>query len=304
MTALPRITEATLSPTRIGGSPEHATRQPDAGSRRHGRARRFVGLGVLCGLVLTLTAGCSANDIPRFAMPEPITVQGERVLRLWQGGWIAAFFVGALVWGLIIWCVIAYRKRGEEAPPQLTYNGPIEILYTIVPIIFVAFFFYFTARDETAINKMTPDPAVTVEVVGFQWDWQFNYLTGPDDQTARTVAQVTGDNAHGHPATLILPAGETIRFKLVSPDVVHAFWVPSFLFKRDVIPGRTNQFEVTINPDKVGNTYIGRCTELCGLNHDQMLFYLKVVDKATYQADLAKLSSQLTPSQSSPGSSS
>lgn len=248
----------------------------------------------MVALVLSMAAGCSTKDIPRFAMPDPITQQGKRILTLWQGSWIAAWFVGAVVWGLIIWCVIAYRKRGEKVPPQLTYNGPIEILYTVVPIIFIAFLFYFTARDTTDINKLSAKPDVTVQVVGFQWDWQFNYLSSADQQTAKTVAQVTGDNAHGKPATLELPAGETIRFQLVSPDVIHAFWVPVFLFKRDVIPGRVNQFEVTIDKDKAGHTYIGRCTELCGLNHDQMIFYLKVVDPATYQADLAKMTSQFT----------
>jgi cytochrome c oxidase subunit II len=250
-------------------------------------------------MVLAMAAGCSANDIPRFAMPSPITAQGHRILHLWQGGWIAALFVGALVWGLIIWCVIAYRKRGEGTPVQLTYNLPIEILYTVVPIIFIAVFFYFTARDESSVDKLSAHPDVTVEVVGFQWDWQFNYLSGPDDKTATTVAQVTGDNAHGNPATLELPAGETVRFKLVSPDVIHAFWVPAFLFKRDVIPGRTNEFDVTLDADKAGHTYIGRCTELCGLNHDQMIFYLKVVDKTTYQADLAKMAAQLKSGSSS-----
>jgi cytochrome c oxidase subunit 2 len=253
----------------------------------------------MVALILSMAAGCSTDDIPRFAMPDPITKQGHRILTLWQGSWIAAWFVGALVWGLIIWCVIAYRKRGEKVPPQLTYNGPIEILYTVVPIIFIAFLFYFTARDTNDIGKLSPNPDVTVEVVGFQWDWQFNYLTSADDKTAKTVAQVTGDNAHGHPATLELPAGESVRFKLVSPDVVHAFWVPSFLFKRDVVPGRTNQFEVTLDADKAGHTYIGRCTELCGLNHDQMIFYLKVVDPATYKADLAKMSAQFNSGSSS-----
>ncbi len=255
--------------------------------RQHKSWRRITSRAVLAVLLLALTAGCSEKDIPNFAMPDPITKQGHIILNLWKGSWVAAWFVGALVWGLIIWCVIAYRKRSEDAvPPQLTYNFPIEILYTVVPVIFVAILFYFTARDENEINKLTPNPDVTVEVVGFQWDWQFNYLSSADESKARTIAQVTGDAAHNNPATLELPAGETIRFKLVSPDVIHAFWVPSFLFKRDVIPGRTNQFEVTIDESKVGHTYIGRCTELCGLNHDQMIFFLKVVDKATYEKDL------------------
>jgi cytochrome c oxidase subunit II len=238
---------------------------------------------------LFFATGCSKDDVPRFAMPTPITTEGNRILSLWQGSWIAALFVGCLVWGLIIWCIIVYRKRGEGAAPQLAFNLPIEILYTIVPVIFVGVLFYFTARDETAIDKLSPHPDVTVEVVGFQWDWQFNYLSSADDATATTIASVTGDNAHGSPATLELPAGESVRFKLVSPDVIHAFWVPQFLFKRDVIPGRTNEFEVHIDANKAGNTYQGRCTEFCGLNHDQMIFHLKVVDKATFAADMTKM---------------
>jgi cytochrome c oxidase subunit 2 len=238
---------------------------------------------------LVLVAGCSKDNIPRFAMPTPITAEGQRVLSLWQGSWIAALFVGVLVWGLIVWCIIAYRKRDESAAPQLAFNLPIEILYTIVPVIFVGVLFYFTARDENAIDKLSPNPDVTVEVVGFQWDWQFNYLSSADDATAVTLASVTGDNAHGSPATLELPAGESVRFKLVSPDVIHAFWVPAFLFKRDVIPGRTNEFEVHIDADKAGNTYQGRCTEFCGLNHDQMIFHVKLVTPAQYKADLTKM---------------
>src|SRR5690606_8038332 len=122
-------------------------------------------------------------------------------------------FVGILVWALIIWCVIAYRKRDESVPRQLTYNLPIEALYTIVPIIFVAVFFFYTARDETYLDKLTPNPDVAVEVVGFQWDWQFNYLDGVG-QGAKTVAQTTGDFEHGMPATLVVPSGESIRFRL------------------------------------------------------------------------------------------
>jgi cytochrome c oxidase subunit II len=244
---------------------------------------------VIAVAFLSMVTGCSKADVPRFAMPKPITAEGHRVLSLWQGSWIAALFVGCIVWGLIIWCVVAYRKRGESTAPQLAFNLPIEVLYTVVPVIFVAVLFYFTARDETAIDRLSANPDVTVEVVGFQWDWQFNYMSSADDASSKILAQVTGDNAHGAPATLELPAGKTIRFKLVSPDVIHAFWVPAFLFKRDVIPGRENQFELHIDPDKAGTSYIGRCTEFCGLNHDQMIFHLKVVDQATYQADLVKM---------------
>ncbi|MCL6551091.1 MAG: cytochrome c oxidase subunit II [Acidothermus cellulolyticus] len=263
----------------------------DGGTAKTAHRRRSVAvrIGLLVALV-GLTSGCTANDLPRLGMPTPITAQAQRVLRLWQGGWAAALFVGCIVWGLIIWCVIAYRKRDGAQAPQTTYNVPIEVLYTVVPVIFVAVFFYFTARDENYVTKLSAHPDVTVEVVGYQWDWQFNYLSGPQPD-APIVAQVTGDAAHGHPATLELPAGETVRFKLVSPDVIHAFWVPNFLFKRDVIPGRMSEFDVHIDADKQG-TYIGRCTELCGLYHDQMIFYVKVVDPVTYQHDLETMKAQ------------
>jgi cytochrome c oxidase subunit 2 len=231
-------------------------------------------------MLLMLAAGCSSEQLPRLGMPKPITQQGERVLSLWQGGWIAAFFVGAIVWGLILWCVVAYRKRGDGVAPQLTYNLPIEILYTFVPFIFVGVFFYFTARDETELDKLSAHPDVTVEVVGFQWSWQFNYLDGPESG-AKTIAQVTGST--GERPTLTLPTDRTIRFKLVSPDVIHSFWVPSFLFKRDIIPGRTNEFEVTITKQ---GTYIGRCAELCGLDHDRMLFDVHVVSPTDYDSFL------------------
>ncbi len=83
---------------------------------------------------------------------------------------------------------------------------------------------------------------------------------------------------------LVLPQNRSIRFVESSPDVIHSFWVPEFLFKRDVIPGRVNQFELTVT--KTG-TFIGRCAELCGTDHDRMNFYVKVVPQAEYDTFIA-----------------
>ena len=103
-----------------------------------------------------------------------------------------------------------------------------------------------------------------MQVVGFQWNWVFNYI----DDDVHEVGSPT------QLPTLYLVQGETVRFKLKLPDVIHSFWVPSFWYKKDVIPGRTNEFE--IDPTKLG-TFAGRCAELCGLNHSGMLFWVKVV---------------------------
>ena len=128
-------------------------------------------VGALAVLLLAL-AGCSPNDtFTRMGFPNPVTTQGAITLSLWQGSWIAGLLVGAVVWGMIIWAVIFHRKRGDKLPPQVRYNMPIEILYTVVPFVLIAVLFYYTAKDENTIDAIPSNPAVTVNVTGFQWSW-------------------------------------------------------------------------------------------------------------------------------------
>lgn len=228
----------------------------------------------MLALTLAASAGCD-NQFTRLGMPEPITEQGKRVLSLWQGSWIAAFAVGALVWGLIIWAVIFHRKRSNDLPPQVRYNMPIEALYTVVPFIIVSVLFYFTARDETYLDETSGKPDVTVNVTAFQWSWKFDYPQNGVSVVGRP----------GQDPTLVIPAGKKVLFNLHSTDVIHSFWVPAFLFKRDVIPGHDNHFEVTTT--KTG-TYAGRCAELCGVDHSRMLFNVHVVSPGEYQNFIAK----------------
>lgn len=237
-------------------------------------------------------------------MPTPTTEEGPRILSLWQGSWAAALAVGVLVWGLILWSVFFHRRSRTkvEVPPQTRYNMPIEALYTVVPLIIVSVLFYFTARDETKLLSLKQKPDVTVNVVGYQWSWGFNYIedvpgvTGnakidpnlraiPDRFKKDFPANAGGVYEVGTPGernpqtgnpgpTLWLPKGKTVRFVLTSRDVIHSFWVVPFLMKMDVIPGHTNSFQVT--PNKEG-TFLGKCAELCGVDHSRMLFNVKVV---------------------------
>jgi cytochrome c oxidase subunit 2 len=209
-------------------------------------------------------------------MPEGITKEAGIMQSLWNGAWIAALGVGVVVWGLIIWACLFHRKRKnspDSLPPQVRYNLPIEILYTTVPIVMVAVFFYFTARDQNAIGSLSGQPDVKVKVEGFQWSWRFTSVyDGKTVQVAGTPSQQP---------QLVLPVGRKVEFYLVSKDVAHSFWVPAFLFKRDVLPGvPNNKFEVT-TLDKP-STYAGRCAELCGVDHSRMLFTVKLVPQAEY----------------------
>ena len=250
-----------------------------SGKPRPGRARatRAAGMTVaLTFLVLGLT-GCTNDTFTRLGFPDPITEQGKTILTLWQGSWIAGLAVGVVVWGLILWAVIFHRKRGDRLPPQARYNTPIEIMFTSVPFVLIAVFFYFTAKDEDYIDKLPSKPAVTVNVLGFQWSWQFSY-------PQYHVTNVGNMQGEGPLPVLEIPVGETVQFNLTSQDVIHAFWVPQFLFKRDVIPGHPNHFAITAT--KTG-TFTGHCSELCGLYHAKMLFTLKVVTPQQFQAYMA-----------------
>jgi len=251
----------------------------DRGQRRLSpsrRARRGLRSGALVVTLALGATGCDTHGLTHLGFPDPATVNAKQVLTLWQGSWIAAFAVGAVVWGLIIWSAIFHRKRSEELPTQTRYNLPVEILYTVVPLIMVGVLFYFTARDESNLTSLSEKPDHVVNVVGRQWSWTFNYL----DVNA-AVAGSPDDLP-----TLVLPRGQSVRFKLTSPDVIHSFWVPAFLFKMDVIPGRENQFQVT--PSKLG-TFKGKCAELCGVDHSRMLFTVKVVSPQQYRQYLQRL---------------
>jgi cytochrome c oxidase subunit 2 len=247
------------------------------------RAGRALALG---GLLLASLTACSSDEMPTFVMPvRDATNQSERILSLWQGSWIAALTVGVITWGLILWPVVAHRRKRNATglPPQTRYNLPIEVFYTAVPLIMVAVFFYFTARDEDRILQTSANPDHKITVTGIQWSWQFTYASdgGPD-------TTVTG--TPGKPPTLYLPEGESVQFRLQSNDVIHSFWVPAFLFKMDVIPGRVNTFEIT--PEKLGR-FRGKCAELCGQDHARMLFNVKVVTPSEYQDYVTRLEGRL-----------
>ncbi len=227
-----------------------------------------------------LTSGCTAREAYEksfyFGFPHPETSQGKVIYDLWLGSAAAGAAVGVFMWALIGYAIVRFRKRDEELPAQVRYNLPIEVLYTVLPFVIIAVLFYYTAVGENKVNELKPNPDVTIGVVGFQWNWQFNYV---DDKV-----QTTGDP--NHPATLVIPVNKRIRLEESSPDVIHSFWVPDFLFKRDVIPGRLNTFEIT--PTRIG-TYTGRCAEYCGEKHDRMNFSVKVVSQEEYDAYIAVL---------------
>ncbi|MCU7725710.1 cytochrome c oxidase subunit II [Actinoplanes sp. KI2] len=240
-------------------------------------AVRIAGLGLGAVGLLFLLSGCSLQSFGsafgNFGWPSNgISLQAHRMYDLWIAAVIAALVVGIFVWGLIFWCIIRYRKRSDELPVQTRFNMPMEVLYTVTPILVVAVLFYYTAIVQTDVDKLSKNPDQIVQVTAFKWQWEFDYRDGMG-KDANTVVSTIG-SADVIPL-LVLPVGEKIRFEETSKDVIHSFWVPQLLFKRDVFPGSVrNVFEVTL--DKTGH-YVGRCAELCGTYHAFMQFELVVV---------------------------
>jgi cytochrome c oxidase subunit II len=243
------------------------------------RRRRRLGVAAAVPVVLLVSSGCSAREALSFNAPEGVTEQAPTIENLWFGAWVAALAVGLLTWGLILYAAVRFRRRDgdPEAPRQMRYNIPLEVMYTVVPLVMILGMFFFTARDQSELTKVSANPDNTVGVVGFRWSWAFNYQEGVYD-----VGTAEPDDN----PTLWLPVNESVKFQLQSPDVVHSFWVPAFLMKMDVFPDRLNEFQVT--PNKVGD-YDGRCAELCGVDHARMLFNVKVVSQAEYDAHIAEL---------------
>ena len=232
---------------------------------------------LLAPLALVLT-GCA--QVSGLGFEEGLSSVNDISLSLWQGSWIAAGVVGVFTLILILWPAVFHRAKASkgEFPKQTQYNVPVEVAYTIIPFIIVAVLFYFTAVKQNEIVEKTTTYAHEITVDGFQWSWQFGY---PE---AGPKALVTGTPAN--PPTLVVPLGEKVRYTITSNDVVHGFWIPAFMIQMQNLPGVTNSLEFTAN--KLG-TYPGRCNILCGRNHSQMLFTVKVVSPTEYKTYLETL---------------
>jgi len=231
-------------------------------------------------------SGCSPDadsDLARLALPVGSTDRTQDIWELWLGAWIAVLVIFLLVFGLIIYSMIRYRRRSDdEIPAQIRYNLPIEALYTFAPVIIVAVFFFHTVTSQNNVLERVDTPDHTVEVVGSKWQWAFNYL----DEDATAGEDVFDSGTPADPTELWLPVDESVRFNLKSPDVAHSFWIPEFYFKMDVIPGKINTFD--LSPTREG-VFTGRCAELCGLYHSRMLFKVHVVSRAEYDQHLEDL---------------
>lgn len=233
------------------------------------RARPLSGprVTVLLFLAALVLAGC---------LPVSVTSQGRVVNDLWNAFLVPAIVVAALVWGLTTFAIVRYRRRSataHEPPPQISGDHRFEIAWTAIPIATVLVLFWLTVGAVARMDERT-DGGIKVAITAFRWQWRFDY---PDDGVSIVGLPDT-------PAEMVVPVGEPVHVTITSPDVIHSFYVPAFLFKRDATPGRPTEFEFTVEE---AGTYAGQCAEFCGVGHAAMTLKVVAVSRADYEAWLA-----------------
>lgn len=254
----------------------------------------LVAIGVIVVLIALVAAAAVAlgfdlvAEAGKFATglypPIAVTEQGAQIRELYHIVFVIAVAIFLVVEGLIIWSVIRYRRKpGDDILPVQTHgNNVAEAAWTIIPTLIVIFLFIISWQTLNAVDTAAANPETRIRAVAGQFQWQFDYLSDDGGTILYTQNLATGEDGG-----MVVPAGRTVQLTLTSLDVIHAFYVPQFLFKRDVVPGRVNQFDFKVNAADAGQTFRGQCAELCGAGHRIMLFEVKALTPAEFDAWLA-----------------
>jgi len=256
----------------------------------NGRKARVIGIAFLA-LLAAIVAGCAGAAAqhpgfepgygpgapgPGFFPLDSVTKQGVPTQSLYFLTFVIAVIVFVLVEGLLLFITLRWRRKptDTELPPQTHGSTALELLWTIIPMVTVTALFVaaiITLNEE--YEAKAAEPNLIVDVTGFQWQWKFEY---PEQGIT-----LTGTGREG--PVMALPIGETIRIRLHSADtdVIHSFYVPQFLYKKDVIPGRVNEFDVMVQQ---AGTFAGQCAEFCGFGHADMHFSVQAMEPADFEA--------------------
>ena len=283
-----------------------------ASSGWQGRLAKFAAIPVIGLIIAACTEPVSDNPTGDEAWPnlfgetangigfphEVVTTEGIASAGLYLPIFLIAVVIFVLIEGLLLFMVWRFRRKdGDDSLPEQTHgNNKLEVLWTAIPATIVTLLFIVSTMVLVDIDSTSDDPSVTVEVTAFQFGWIFDY---PEYEG---VSVSGGGRGEGAPE-MVVPINEPIRFVLKSvrgPEqtdeeleagaaptggVIHSFYVPSFFFKRDIIPGRISEFEVTIEKPAV---YGGQCAEFCGLAHGDMYFSVNAVERAEFDAWIAQ----------------
>ena len=209
--------------------------------------------------------------------------------------------ITVFVTGLLIWVMIRYNAKRNPTPAGFTHNSPLEIAWTIIPIVILVFIGAFSLPvlfDQQEI----PEADLTIKVTGNQWFWSYEYVDdgvafdsymigygegnlNPDISTALTEAGYTDNEFRlATDTAVVVPVGAVVVLQLTGSDVIHAWAMPAFGVMQSAVPGRLSELWFAAEQEGI---YFGQCTSLCGKNHAFMPITVKVVSQEVYDAWLA-----------------
>ncbi len=245
-----------------------------------------VVVAILIALVVAVfLTGWGATLYP----PDAVTAEAREISGLYDIVFAFAVAIFVVVEALIVWSVIRYRRRptDTELPAQTHGNNLVEIIWTLIPTAIVLFLFVISWQTLNRVETVSAQPDIRIHAIAGQFAWQFEYLDSSGRKVATQLAPVYNADTGG--GGMAVPVGRSVQVTLDSPDVIHAFYVPRFLFKRDVVPGQTNTFEFTVDVAEARQIFRGQCAELCGTGHRTMLFDVIALAPADYDAWLTGL---------------
>lgn len=214
---------------------------------------------------------------------EPATEIMAELIKLHD--FIMLFMIGIVfvVLALLIYVCVTFNKRSNPTPAKFSHNAPAEIIWTIIPVIILVII-AIPSFELLKKEEQEPEADMTIKVVGYQWYWHYNYvdhggfefdsyLIKDKDLKPGQKRLLEVDNR------VVIPQGKTVRFLITAGDVLHSFTIPSMGFKKDAVPGKTNQVYAKV--DKSG-VYYGQCSELCGVDHGFMPIAIEVVPEEQF----------------------
>lgn len=222
----------------------------------------------------------------------------------WLDGMLLVIITVISVFVLLLLAIVTirYNSRSNPTPARFTHHTPVEVTWTVVPIVILVFIGAFSLPVLFKQQEI-PDGDITIKVTGYQWYWGYDYVdAGADGVEPSSIVFDSfmlgreGLAEYGYSEdeyllatdqAVIIPTGKTIVMQVTAADVIHAWTIPAFGVKQDAVPGRLAELWFEVDPGKEG-IYFGQCSELCGKDHAYMPITVKAVTQEQYEEWLGR----------------
>lgn len=194
---------------------------------------------------------------------------------------------------LLLAVILRFNSRANPVPAKFTHNTPLEIAWTLVPVLILITIGAFSLPALFRSQEMPENPDIVIKAIGNQWYWSYEY---PDNGVSFDSIMLTKEELpeYGYAedeyllatdTAVVVPVGKTVLLQVTANDVIHAWAMPAFAIKQDAVPGRIAQAWFNVEQEGV---YFGQCSELCGINHAYMPIVVKAVTPEKYAAWVAE----------------